>query len=95
MRLFCFDTQVFETNLESKKIYGGGGTRFSILEEYVQKQMTTLKISHPTIFVLTDGFGDTIFLKNPKKWHWFIVQYGTNNYIDTECKNIYSLDNFI
>ena len=95
VKLFCFDTQVFETSLESKRIYGGGGTSFSILQEHIENQMREKKIKHPTVFVLTDGYGDSIFLKNPNKWHWFLAEQGTSNYIYKNCKNIYKLENFI
>lgn len=94
IRLFCFDTVVKETTLESKKIYGGGGTSFNILEEFVFNQINEKKINHPTIFVLTDGFGDNIFTKNPNKWHWFLTENGTINWIDKNCKKIYNLKDY-
>ena len=83
-----------ETTLESKKIYGGGGTSFNILEEFVCNQISEKKINHPTIFVLTDGFGDNIFTKNPNKWHWFLTENGTINWIDRNCKKIYNLKDY-
>ena len=95
IRLFCFDTKVTETDLNYKKIYGGGGTSFSILEEFVQREIQRLKIKHPTIFVITDGYGDSIFTKNAKKWFWFITEYGTRHYIDKKCDKIYNLNDFV
>lgn len=95
IRLFCFDTKITETSLQSKKIYGGGGTYFSILEEFVQKEIVKLKIKHPIIFVFTDGYGNSIFLRNPEKWHWFLTESGTNHYIDSNCKKIYNMGDFV
>ena len=57
IRLFCFDTVVKETTLESKKVYGGGGTCFKILEEEIQKEIRQ-GAEYPTgVFVITDGYG--------------------------------------
>ena len=93
VRLFCFDTKVQETNLKSKKIYGGGGTLFDIIENYVQKEIEESNIKHPHVFVLTDGFGNTIKVKKPKKWNWFLTKGGTKLWIDKNC-NIYKLEDY-
>lgn len=107
-RLFCFDTVVEETTLESKKIYGGGGTSFSILEEAIQKELSSgpgaKKLHDGTIvqkiqkypeavFVITDGYGNNIAPKMPQRWHWFLTPGGTNNYIDKKC-NFFKLNDF-
>src|SRR3990167_8973749 len=39
VKLFCFDTRVYKTSLESGKLYGFGGTSFGIIESYVQRNI--------------------------------------------------------
>jgi hypothetical protein len=45
------------------------------------------------VFVLTDGFGDTIKVDKPEKWHWFLTADGTKLWIDKNC-NIYNLKDY-
>ena len=94
VRLFCFDTVVKETTLASKKIYGGGGTSFTILEKHVQTVMNQENCKYPeAVFVITDGYGDSIRPQDPSKWYWFITQGGTKNYIDKDC-NFFRLEDY-
>lgn len=94
VHLFCFDTQVYPTTLESQKVYGGLGTSFKILEQYIQRQIKENKIKYPDgIFVITDGYGDLINPSFPKQWHWFMVENGTKKLIAKEC-NFYELSDF-
>lgn len=94
IRLFCFDTTVQETTLASKKIYGGGGTSFSILETHVQKAIQDEGGKYPeAVFVITDGYGDRINPAVPEKWYWFLTAGGSRSYIHKEC-NFFNLDDF-
>lgn len=94
IRLFCFDTVVKETTLASRKIYGGGGTSFAILEAFIQKEMKNEGTPYPqAVFVITDGYGDTIKPEQPDKWYWFITQGGTQSYIDRDC-NFFKLEDY-
>lgn len=99
IRLFCFDTTVVETTIESKKVYGGGGTSFSILEAFIQKDMNEKHLKYPeAVFVITDAMGDRVNPAFPKKWHWFITQlnsyrsYAKQN-IPEECR-LHNLEDF-
>ena len=76
IRMFCFDTKVYPTTLESKKLYGFGGTKFSCIEKHIQKTIEKEKIRHPEIiFILTDGVScDKVFPQYPKKWYFFLSQ---------------------
>lgn len=75
INLFCFDTQVYETNLKDKKLYGFGGTAFDIIEKHIQSEMKKDKKSYPeAVFVITDGFGNKVNPEMPKKWHWFLSE---------------------
>lgn len=78
VRMFCFDIKVYPTTLKSGKIYGGGGTSFSILETFIQKEIEKDKINYPYIFCMTDGFGDTIKPQFPNRWTWFLTSNYTN-----------------
>jgi hypothetical protein len=94
IRLFCFDTQVQETTLESRKIYGGGGTSFHILEDFIQKDIKAKGDKYPeAVFVITDGYGDRVNPERPEKWYWFITAGGTRSYINKDC-NFFNLDEF-
>jgi len=93
VRLFCFDTHVEETNLESRKVYGGGGTSFSCIEKKIQSLIQTEKIKvYPGVFVITDGYGSHVKPAEPKKWYWFLSENYTE-YIPKEC-NIFMLKDF-
>ena len=73
VRMFCFDTQCYETTLESKKLYGGGGTSFHIIEDKIQEVTTQEKIPYPmAVFVVTDGYGDRVSPEKPENWYWFM-----------------------
>ena len=76
IRLFCFDTKVVETNLQSQKIYGGGGTSFSIIEEFIQSEKN--KNKYPAaVFIITDGIGGNVEPEHPNRWHWFLTDKNT------------------
>lgn len=92
VQMFCFDTQVYKTDLESGKLYGFGGTSFSCINSFVIKHERDFNIKPHAIFVITDGYGDDIKPKNPEKWHWFLsTDYTTC--IDKKC-NIYKLEDY-
>jgi hypothetical protein len=94
VKMCCFDTKVYPTSLKSGKLYGFGGTSFYVLEEYIQAQIANKKMKrYPSaIFVITDGYGDEIVPKYPKRWHWFLNTNYTNC-IHPLC-NIYDLSKF-
>jgi predicted metal-dependent peptidase len=73
IRLFCFDTKVVETNLQSQKIYGGGGTCFKIIEDFIQSEKNNNKYP-AAIFVITDGIGSKVEPEHPNRWHWFLTE---------------------
>jgi hypothetical protein len=90
--LCCFDMSVYNTTLSSGKLYGFGGTSFSILENYVQgKKIKTGKYPE-AIFVITDGMGDHVSPEIPENWYWFL----TNNYLSYIPKksNIFKLSDY-
>lgn len=94
IKLFCFDTKVFDLDINQKQVYGGGGTQFQILETRIQQEMKKIGCKYPeAVFVISDGYStDTLRTMHPKKWYWFL----TTNY--KHCiprdSNIYNLNNF-
>lgn len=75
VRMFCFDTKIYETSLDSGKLYGFGGTSFSCIENGIQLLIRKEKIHYPdNIFVITDGEGDKVIPQYPKKWTWLLSQ---------------------
>jgi hypothetical protein len=94
IRLFCFDTKVQETSLESRKIYGGGGTAFNIIENHIQQIMNSENITYPeAVFLITDGFGSSVTPKHPDRWYWFLTPYNSKFYIPQSSK-IFELKDF-
>ena len=93
VRLLCFDTQIQETTLASKKIYGGGGTSFKILEDFIQKEINQGGKYPEGVFVITDGYGDTIKPEKPEKWYWFLTPGSTKSCIHPDC-NFFNLEDF-
>ena len=90
VKMHCFDTQVYETDLESKKLYGFGGTYFHIIEYHIQSNLKGKE--YPTVFVATDGYGTFVSPEYPKKWYWFLTNNYRNN-IPGEC-NIFNLSDY-
>jgi predicted metal-dependent peptidase len=96
MRTFCFDTKITEVNLKDRQLISGGGTSFSIIEQHIQKELKPGK-KHPVIFVFTDGYGDSVHINEPKKWHWFIEgSWGIEQakYLSDKKCNFYPMEDF-
>lgn len=92
VNLFCFDTKVFETDIKSNRVYGGGGTNFNIIEQYIQKHKGE-KPYPDSVWILTDGEGTSVLPQIPEKWHWFITEYGSDQFVHEKSKK-YKLDDF-
>ncbi len=99
VRLFCFDTKVYDVDIKKKQLYGFGGTYFHIIEEAIQadlrkQEAAGKKGKYPeAVFIITDGEGDAVKPAKPEKWYWFLTQGGTKRYIDTKSK-IFDLAKF-
>lgn len=86
LKLFCFDTKVYETSLESKKLYGFGGTQFDIIEHYIQKEIKSKNTKYPeAVFIVTDGMGNNVQPEKPHRWQWFLSE-DYRSCIPKECK---------
>lgn len=91
VKYFAFDTEVYQVNMEKKKLDGGGGTSFRCITDFVYNKSKAT----PFVWVLTDGwgYGAQIPDNQRKKWNWFLTEDGTTAYIPQGCK-IHELKNF-
>lgn len=86
VKLFGFDTSVYE--IVDNSLKGFGGTAFDIIENHIQENAE----KYPTVFVITDGYGNNVQPEFPKKWHWFLsADY--KHCIPDEC-NTYNLEDY-
>jgi hypothetical protein len=73
VNLFCFDSTVYETDIKFRKMSGGGGTKFDILEKHIQNSIEKNNQTYPdAVFVITDLYGNKIVCEKPERWHWFV-----------------------
>ena len=85
IRLFCFDTTVQETNLKDRKVYGGGGTSFLIIENHIKNVIQKESCKYPSsVWIITDGFGDGVKPQHPDRWNWFLTENGYDRFIPAE-----------
>lgn len=82
VKLFTFDVTTTEVLDGTAPSEGGGGTNFNCIDLKV-KQLIKSGEEHPTaIFVITDGYSlSKIYPEFPEKWHWFLTDKHTTNYI--------------
>lgn len=86
VRLFCFDTRVYETSLTSGRLYGFGGTYFHILENHIQSTIKQEKTEYPkAVFVITDGWGNHVRPQKPENWYWFLTPRSSKYCIPSNC----------
>lgn len=91
VELFCFDTKVYKVDKKDQKLYGFGGTSFSIIENYIQNNLKDKKYPE-AVFIITDGYGNNVSPKYPKRWYWFL-SHNHRECIHKDC-NIYDLHKF-
>ena len=93
IRLFCFDTKVYDIDFKDKTLYGFGGTSFDIIENKIQEETVQKNIKYPdACFIVTDGYGNRVNPEKPERWYWFLSQ-DYRECIPKECK-IYPLRDF-
>ena len=93
MRMFCFDTMIYETSLETRELKGFGGTHFHILENHIQEELANnpeMKCYPDAIFVVTDGLGTKIVPEKPENWHWILTPGGSTDCFPKTC-NVHDL----
>lgn len=86
VKMYCFDTKVYP--VVDGKLSGFGGTSFQCIDQFVNRLPR-----HPdAVFIITDGYGDSVKPVKGKKWYWFLSENYTEC-IPKEC-NIYKLEDF-
>lgn len=96
VRMFCFDTQVYETSLKSGELFGFGGTAFQPMEAAIQSIMNKEGCKYPqAVFVITDGeaWDGMMSVEHPKHWRWFLTAGGSRNCIPAES-SVYKLSDY-
>jgi predicted metal-dependent peptidase len=84
VKAITFDTQCYEYDIKNdKEPVGGGGTRFDIIETYIQKN---LKKYPKVVFVLTDGEGNQVTPQYKNRWCWLLYGYSSQAYC-SDMKN--------
>ena len=93
VKMHTFDTDIYEADINQHQVWGGGGTSFSIIENYIQAHIRKNNVSYPkAVFVLTDGYGDSVSPQIPKNWFWFLSHMYTH-FIPKESK-IFKLSDY-
>lgn len=85
LKLFSFSTTIWAIDPKSGKIPGGGGTSFSCIESFIQKECMNKNLKYPNIvIVITDGWGNHVRPEFPDRWHWFLPEHSTRSYIPSQ-----------
>jgi predicted metal-dependent peptidase len=93
VKLFCFDTKVYEVDPVKRELFGFGGTTFSCIETEIQRRLLYGEKSYPkAVWILTDGEGDKVSPQFPKNWHWFLT-WDQRNCIPAES-TVWRLEDF-
>lgn len=73
VKMHTFDTRVFEVDINANRVRGGGGTSFTCMEQYIQRYIRANSEEYPkAVFVITDGFGNSVRPEKPENWYWFL-----------------------
>lgn len=93
--LFCFDTEVHAVDRKKKELVGGGGTSFREIPETVARIAKERDVNENKFYVwiLTDGYGDSIDPQIPKNWYWFLTEGSSKEYIH-EKSHTYNLGDY-
>jgi hypothetical protein len=95
IRLFCFDDKVVETTLESRQVYGNGGTSFCCIEKAIQQEIAKTQEGYPAgVFVITDGYAyDKVKPEKPENWHVILTEGGSKSCMSSES-HFFALKDF-
>jgi len=94
IRLYCFDTKVYDVDIKERRVFGGGGTSFQILEQKLQEEVKSGSKYPSAIFVITDGYGDKIQPQHPERWHWFLSEIEYSNKLIPKESHKFDLNDF-
>lgn len=91
VRAFCFDTKIYPVDYKNPTLKGFGGTRFDIIEEYINKHIK----SYDAVFIFTDGAGNNVQPRFPKKYHVFLEGDWTSKNCFPKDVHFYNLKDFV
>lgn len=95
IKMHCFDTKVYEIDIEQGELQGFGGTRFDIIEQYIQQDIAKRNVPYPkAVFVITDGFGNDVKPQKPKDWYWFLTPDLKTKENIPHKSQVYNLEDF-
>jgi predicted metal-dependent peptidase len=80
-----FDTSVERVTYDTH-IRGGGGTYFHIIEENNLKLEAEIGRYPDAVIIITDGEGNKVVPKMPKRWIWLLTPYNMKEYINSASK---------
>jgi predicted metal-dependent peptidase len=87
IRTYIFDTEV--TKISPKDTLGiGGGTHFHILENECKEIAKTEGRYPDCVVVITDGYGNAVQPKYPKRWIWLLTPNAGYSYIPSSSKSL-------
>lgn len=88
IKFHTFDTAVREVDLHNPKIIGGGGTAFSIINDYINKQVKDKGIKFPeTVVIITDGYGNPFQSDYNRNFHWILTE-NNKGCIPADCNTV-------
>lgn len=86
IRLFAFDTAVFEIKL-GERIRVGGGTSFSIIEKKCLDLEKETGRYPDCVVIVTDGEGDKVTPTRPSRWIWLLTLFASKAFIPTGSRH--------
>lgn len=93
VKLYSFDDKVYDIDSGKNRLWGGGGTSFSIIEAHIRKYMKENESDYPkAVFLITDGYGSRVHPQQPENWYWFLSS--PYYYYIPEKSNTYLLRDF-
>jgi predicted metal-dependent peptidase len=94
VKLFCFDTKVYEVDPIKRELSGFGGTSFACIETEIQRRLLFGEKAHPkAVWVLTDGYSESkVSPQMANRWHWFLT-CDYREYIPAES-TVWKLEDF-
>lgn len=94
VKLFCFDTKVYEVDPVKRELFGFGGTAFTCIDAYIRQHMAFAggAAKAPFLWVLSDGWGDNVTPERPDRWTWFLTE--DNRSCIPPASKVHMLENF-
>jgi len=74
VEVVSFDTAVYPLDPSDRRVRGGGGTSFQVVEDY-----TAALAPYPDgVVVMTDGEAERPSVRQPERWLWLLTEHGSD-----------------